>query len=87
VSAAVSTGAAVVAEDVHAAHAYPAVTLRRTSPLGSGHAKTVILGTAAHAIGKLGGGLSTLKATELGGIAISPRSSAAAVAPDRSTTS
>jgi acetyl-CoA C-acetyltransferase len=33
--------------------------------------KTVILGSARTPIGKLGGGLSTLKATELGGIAIS----------------
>lgn len=33
--------------------------------------QTVILGTARTPIGKLGGGLSTLKATELGGIAIS----------------
>src|SRR3954464_60176 len=33
--------------------------------------KTVILGSARTPIGKLGGGLSTLKATELGGVAIS----------------
>src|SRR5256714_6460296 len=32
--------------------------------------KTVILGTARTPVGKLGGGLSTLDATELGGIAI-----------------
>src|SRR3954471_18626620 len=32
--------------------------------------KTVILGAARTPIGKLGGGLSTLKATELGGVAI-----------------
>jgi acetyl-CoA C-acetyltransferase len=32
--------------------------------------KTVILGTARTPVGKLGGGLSSLKATELGGIAI-----------------
>ncbi|HMS72691.1 MAG TPA: ABC transporter permease subunit, partial [Baekduia sp.] len=32
--------------------------------------KTVILGTARTPIGKLGGGLSTLDATDLGGIAI-----------------
>ena len=33
-------------------------------------AKTVILGTARTPVGKLGGGLSSLKAVELGGIAI-----------------
>src|SRR6187401_3356361 len=33
--------------------------------------KTVILGSARTPLGKLGGGLSTLKATELGGLAIS----------------
>src|SRR3954471_375714 len=33
--------------------------------------KTVILGAARTPIGKLGGGLSTLKATDLGGVAIS----------------
>src|SRR2546430_5415366 len=33
--------------------------------------KTVILGSARTPIGKMGGGLSTLKATELGGVAIS----------------
>ena len=32
--------------------------------------KTVILGTARTPVGRLGGGLSSLKATELGGIAI-----------------
>ena len=32
--------------------------------------KTVILGSARTPIGKMGGGLSTLDATELGGIAI-----------------
>ena len=32
--------------------------------------KTVILGTARTPIGKLGGGLSTLDATKLGGTAI-----------------
>ncbi len=31
---------------------------------------TVILGTARTPVGKLGGGLSTLKATDLGAIAI-----------------
>ncbi|MGH2960543.1 MAG: acetyl-CoA C-acyltransferase, partial [Solirubrobacterales bacterium] len=33
-------------------------------------AKTVILGSARTPVGKLGGGLSSLKAVELGGIAI-----------------
>ena len=45
--------------------------------------KTVILGTARTAIGKLGGGLSTLDATELGGKAIEAALERAAVDPDR----
>ncbi len=45
--------------------------------------KTVILGTARTPIGKLGGGLSTLKASELGGIAISAALERAAVDPDQ----
>jgi acetyl-CoA C-acetyltransferase len=45
--------------------------------------KTVILGTARTPIGKLGGGLSTLDATELGGHAIKAALERAAVEPDR----
>src|SRR3954468_9316933 len=45
--------------------------------------KTVILGTARTPIGKLGGGLSTLDATELGGTAIKAALERADVAPDR----
>ncbi len=45
--------------------------------------KTVILGTARTPIGKLGGGLSTLKATELGGIAIKAALERADVAPEQ----
>src|SRR5882724_3945243 len=45
--------------------------------------KTVILGSARTPIGKLGGGLSTLKATELGGTAIQAALERADVAPDR----
>ena len=45
--------------------------------------KTVILGSARTPIGKLGGGLSTLKATELGGIAISAALERANVDPEQ----
>ena len=45
--------------------------------------KTVILGTARTPIGKLGGGLSTLDATELGGIAIAAALERADVAPEQ----
>src|SRR5881227_4437564 len=45
--------------------------------------KTVILGTARTPIGKLGGGLSTLDATELGGTAIRAALERADVEPDR----
>ena len=45
--------------------------------------KTVILGTARTPIGKLGGGLSTLDATELGGHAIKAALERADVEPDR----
>jgi acetyl-CoA C-acetyltransferase len=45
--------------------------------------KTVILGSARTPIGKLGGGLSSLKATELGGIAIKAALERADVAPDQ----
>jgi len=45
--------------------------------------KTVILGTARTPVGKLGGGLSTLKATELGGIAIQAALERAGVAPEQ----
>jgi acetyl-CoA C-acetyltransferase len=44
--------------------------------------KTVILGTARTPIGKLGGGLSSLDATELGGIAIKAALERADVGPD-----
>jgi acetyl-CoA C-acetyltransferase len=44
--------------------------------------KTVILGTARTPVGKLGGGLSTLDATELGSIAIKAALERADVAPD-----
>ena len=45
--------------------------------------KTVILGTARTPIGKMGGSLSTLDATELGGIAIQAALERADVAPDQ----
>src|SRR5438874_11759735 len=45
--------------------------------------KTVILGSARTPIGKLGGGLSTLKATELGGVAIAAALERADVAPEQ----
>src|SRR3954453_3209402 len=45
--------------------------------------KTVILGTARTPIGKLGGGLSTLDATDLGGTAIQAALERAGVEPDR----
>ena len=45
--------------------------------------KTVILGTARTPVGKLGGGLSTLKATELGGIAIGAALERAGVEPEQ----
>src|SRR5437016_12063535 len=46
-------------------------------------AKTVILSAARTPIGKLGGGLSTLDATELGGTAITAALERAEVAPDQ----
>ena len=45
--------------------------------------RTVILGTARTPIGKMGGGLSSLKATELGGIAIKAALERADVAPEQ----
>jgi acetyl-CoA C-acetyltransferase len=45
--------------------------------------KTVILGTARTPIGKLGGGLSSLKATELGGIAMKAALERASVEPEQ----
>jgi len=45
--------------------------------------KTVILGAARTPIGKLGGGLSTLEATELGSLAISAALERAEVAPEQ----
>ena len=45
--------------------------------------KTVILGTARTPIGKMGGSLSTLDATELGGIAIEAALERAGVEPDQ----
>jgi acetyl-CoA C-acetyltransferase len=45
--------------------------------------KTVILGSARTPIGKLGGGLSTLKATELGGVAIAAALERATVDPEQ----
>ena len=45
--------------------------------------KTVILGTARTPIGKMGGSLSTLDATELGGIAIEAALERANVEPDQ----
>jgi acetyl-CoA C-acetyltransferase len=45
--------------------------------------KTVILGTARTPVGKMGGGLSSLDATELGGLAIEAALSRAAVEPER----
>ena len=46
-------------------------------------AKTVILGAARTPFGKLGGGLSSLDATELGGQAISAALERAEVGPDQ----
>jgi acetyl-CoA C-acetyltransferase len=45
--------------------------------------KTVILGAARTPIGKLGGGLSSLKATQLGGVAIQSALERAAVEPEQ----
>jgi acetyl-CoA C-acetyltransferase len=45
--------------------------------------KTVILGTARTPVGKMGGGLSTLEATELGGVAISAALERAGVEPEQ----
>ena len=45
--------------------------------------KTVILGTARTPVGKMGGGLSSLDATELGGLAIEAALSRAAVEPEQ----
>ncbi len=45
--------------------------------------KTVILSSARTPIGKLGGGLSSLDATELGGTAIKSALERAEVAPDQ----
>src|ERR1700734_4258393 len=45
--------------------------------------KTVILGAARTPIGKMGGGLSTLDATELGGVAIEAALERADVAPEQ----
>ncbi|MGA2319289.1 MAG: acetyl-CoA C-acetyltransferase [Solirubrobacteraceae bacterium] len=45
--------------------------------------KTVILGTARTPIGKMGGGLSSLDATELGGVAIGAALERAGVAPEQ----
>src|ERR671914_2532492 len=45
--------------------------------------KTVILGTARTPFGKLGGGLSSLDATDLGGTAIEAALDRAEVAPDQ----
>ena len=47
---------------------------------------TVFLGAARTPIGKMGGGLSTLDAPELGGLAISAALSAPRWSPSRSTT-
>src|ERR1700724_4629499 len=46
-------------------------------------AKTVILASARTPIGKMGGGLATLDATELGGIAIAAALERAEVAPEQ----
>ena len=47
------------------------------------HAKTVILGTARTPIGKMGGGLAALDATDLGGTAIAAALERAEVAPEQ----
>jgi acetyl-CoA C-acetyltransferase len=46
-------------------------------------AKTVILGSARTPVGKLGGGLSTVKPVDLGGVAITGALERAGVAPDQ----
>src|SRR3954451_16915864 len=74
VSAWVVAGASVVAEACIGRSGY--VTSLRHMP------KTVILGAARTPIGKLGGGLSTIDATELGATAISAALERAGVAPD-----
>src|SRR3954454_15088172 len=68
-------------------HAHQEAHHRLRGPLrdDSGDAlmpKTVILGTARTPIGKLGGGLSTLDATELGGTAIKAALERAKVSPE-----
>src|SRR3954447_11672719 len=45
--------------------------------------KTVILGTARTPVGKMGGALASVDATELGGLAISAALERAGVAPDQ----
>ncbi|MEA2335812.1 MAG: acetyl-CoA C-acetyltransferase, partial [Solirubrobacteraceae bacterium] len=45
--------------------------------------KTVILASARTPIGKMGGGLSTLEATELGAVAIEAALARAAVEPEQ----
>src|SRR5207237_692369 len=57
----------------------PTATNRRLVPMP----KTVILGTARTPIGKMGGGLATLEATELGSIAIAAALERAEVAPEQ----
>ena len=74
VSASVAAGASVVAEACIGRPGY--VTSLRHMP------KTVILGAARTPIGKLGGGLSTIDATELGATAIAAALERADVAPD-----
>ena len=75
VSAWVSSGAEVVVDTC--------IRRRRLRQYDAAMPKTVILGSARTPIGKLGGGLSTLKATELGGVAISAALERASVDPEQ----
>src|ERR1700745_2173610 len=86
VSAPVSAGDEVVADtrmrpaSIRHYHGPPFPTPpRRTRPMP----QTVILGAARTPIGKLGGGLASIDATELGGIAIKAALDRADVAPDQ----
>ena len=74
-SAPVAGGLSVVAPDLASAGGYRQYDRRMP--------KTVILGAARTPIGKLGGGLSSLKATELGGIAIEAALERADVEPEQ----
>src|SRR4051794_32733773 len=83
VSAGVSRGASVVAVTRKKWGSIDSATPFARPPGDALMPKTVILGTARTPIGKLGGGLSSLDATELGGTAIQAALERADVEPDR----